>query len=86
MADPPDTERVAIDEVGRLVIPARFRRALGIRGRGTVVVGLSGDSLRLRTIDSALKRLQRIARRKRPDGDSAVDTFIADRRAEAVRE
>ena len=82
----PDTERVPIDGAGRLVIPARFREALGIRGRQTVVVGLSGDSLRVRTPDGALERLQRIARRRNPDAARAVDDFIDDRRAEAEAE
>ncbi|MCY3611990.1 MAG: MraZ N-terminal domain containing protein [Gemmatimonadetes bacterium] len=82
----PDTERVVIDESGRLVVPARFRRALGIRGRETVVVGMVGDSLRVRTIDGALERLQRLARRKRPAGTGAVDAFIAERRQEAESE
>lgn len=83
----PDTERVVIDAAGRLVIPARFRRALGLRGRGTVVVGMVGDSLRVRTIDGALERLQRIARRKSADdGPGSVDAFIAGRRDEAGKE
>ncbi|MYA44299.1 MAG: AbrB/MazE/SpoVT family DNA-binding domain-containing protein [Gemmatimonadetes bacterium] len=82
----PDTERVVIDESGRLVVPARFRKALGIRGRETVVVGMVGDSLRVRTIHGALERLQRLARRKRPAGTGAVDAFLAERRVEAERE
>ncbi|MYB08276.1 MAG: AbrB/MazE/SpoVT family DNA-binding domain-containing protein [Gemmatimonadetes bacterium] len=82
----PDTERVVIDAAGRLVVPARFRRALGIRGRETVVVGMVGDSLRVHTVDGGLERLQRLARRKRPGGTSAVDAFIAERRHEAGRE
>ena len=82
----PDTERVVIDEAGRLVVPAAFRKALGIRGRQAVLIGLVGDSLRLRTLDGALERLQRIARRKRPDSGSAVDAFIAERRADAADE
>jgi len=82
----PSAERVVIDAAGRLVVPARFRRAMGIRGRGTVVVGMVGDSLRVHTVDGALERLQRIARRKRPDEESAVDAFIAERRDEAGRE
>ena len=82
----PDTERVVIDEAGRLVVPAPFRRALRIRGRQTVVIGLVGDSLRLRTLDGALERLRRIARRKQPDDEGAVDAFIAERRAEAAEE
>lgn len=82
----PTAERVVIDAAGRLVVPARFRKAMGIHGRGTVVVGMVGDSLRIHTVDGALERLQRIARRKGADGTSAVDTFIAERRAEAERE
>ena len=82
----PTAERVVIDAAGRLVVPARFRKAMGIRGRGTVVVGMVGDSLRVHTVDGALERLQRIARRKGTDGTSAVDAFIAERRAEAKRE
>ena len=83
----PGTERVVIDAAGRLVVPARFRKALGIRGRETVVVGMVGDSLRVHTVDGALERLQRLARRKRTDdGTGAVDAFIAERRAEAERE
>jgi len=82
----PSTERVVIDTSGRLVVPARFRRAMGIRGRGTVVVGLVGDSLRVHTVDGALERLQRIARRKNTDGTGSVDAFIAERRDEAGRE
>lgn len=82
----PDSDHVVIDEAGRLVIPARFRRALGIRGRHTLVIGQSGDSLRIRTIDGALERLQRLARRRRPGEGSAVDAFIAGRRTEAAEE
>ena len=84
-------ERVAIDAAGRLVVPARFRKAMGIRGRGAVVIEMVGDSLRIHTVEGALERLQRLARRKRGDRHKAddsgvVDAFIAGRRAEAERE
>lgn len=87
----PTAERVAIDAAGRLVVPARFRRAMGIRGPGAVVVGMVGDSLRIHTVDGALERLQRLARRKRtdrngPDDADGLDAFIAERRDEAERE
>lgn len=81
-----DTARVTIDEAGRLVIPARFRRALDIRGRQELVVGLEGDTIRLRTPRAALARLQTIARRKRRGSGSVVDEFLLERRAEATRE
>ena len=83
VAKPPgrlaDTERTVIDQAGRLVIPARFRKALGIRGRRELVVALEGDTIRLRTIDTALNRLQSLAGRKRRGGGSVVDAFLADR-------
>lgn len=82
----PDTERVTIDEAGRLVVPARFRRALNIRGRQQLVMRLEGDTIRLRTPLAALARLQDMARRKRKGSGSVVDEFILERRAEAARE
>ncbi|MDE2719754.1 hypothetical protein [Candidatus Palauibacter polyketidifaciens] len=81
----PDTERVTIDEAGRLVVPARFRRALDIQGRQQLIMGLEGDTIRLRTTSAALARLQAIVRRHRK-GSGGVDEFILERRAEAARE
>ncbi|MCY3600055.1 MAG: AbrB/MazE/SpoVT family DNA-binding domain-containing protein [Gemmatimonadetes bacterium] len=87
MSDPlPDTERVTIDEAGRLVVPARFRRALDIRGRQQLIMALEGDTIRLRTPSAALARLQAIARRHWKGSGSVVDEFILERRAEAARE
>ena len=87
---PPDrqanAERVTIDAAGRLVVPARFRRALGIRGRQQLLVGLEGDTIRLRTARGALARLQALAERNRQGSGSVVDAFILERRAEAARE
>lgn len=85
-----DTERVVIDAAGRLVVPAKFRKALGIRGRAELVASLKGDSVRLRTVDAALDRLRGIAMRKRADAGrplgNAVDDFIAGRRGDAGEE
>ena len=87
MSDPlPNTERVMIDEAGRLVVPARFRRALDIQGRQQLIMGLEGDTIRLRTPSAALARLQAIVRRHRKGSGSVVDEFILERRAEAARE
>jgi len=82
----PDTERVTIDEAGRLVVPARFRRALDIQGRQQLIMALEGDTIRLRTPSAALARLQAIARRHWKGSGSVVDEFILERRAEAARE
>ena len=85
-----DTEQVIVDNAGRLVVPAKFRRALGIRGRTELVASLQGDSIRLRTVDAALDRLRGIAMRRRanagrPSGN-AVEAFIAGRGHDAEKE
>lgn len=81
-----DTEHVAIDEAGRVVLPVRFRKALGMQGRTELVASLEGDAVRLRTVEAALERLRAIARRRRREDGNVVDAFIAGRRAEAGRE
>lgn len=82
-----DTEHVVIDKAGRMVLPSKLRKALGIRGRTELVASLQGDSIRLRTVDAALDRLRGIAMRRRADSaqgrESAVDAFIASRRGAA---
>lgn len=79
-------ERVSIDAAGRVVIPARIRRTLGIRGGQALTIGLDGTTIRLRTIDAAIDRAQAIARRRRKEPASVVDKFIAERREDASRE
>ena len=86
-SEPPiPSERVSIDAAGRVVVPARFRRALGLRGGQSLVIGLQGDAITMRTIDAAVDRAQAIARRRRKERGSVVDAFIAERRADAAEE
>ncbi|MXY24793.1 MAG: AbrB/MazE/SpoVT family DNA-binding domain-containing protein [Acidobacteria bacterium] len=79
-------ERAPIDEAGRLVLPIAFRRALGITGAQSLMVGLDGDRVVVRTLEAAVEQAQEVARRRskgrKPSG-SVVDQLIADRRAEA---
>ena len=71
---------------GRLVVPAEFRRRLGLQPGDTVVIELRGQELRVRSSDAALRRLQdRLAARRSPRG-RASDELLAERRAEAARE
>ena len=80
------SELVAIDGAGRLVVPGKFRKALGISGPQQLLVGLEGNALRVSTTDGVIRRYQELAkRRKRTDG-SVVDAFIAERRREAAAE
>ena len=79
-------DRVSIDSAGRVVIPAKIRRALGIRSGQALTIGVDGATIRLRTIDAAIDRAQAIARRRRKEPASVVDKFIGERREEAARE
>jgi bifunctional DNA-binding transcriptional regulator/antitoxin component of YhaV-PrlF toxin-antitoxin module len=70
-----------------VVIPAEFRNALGVKVGDDVVIELAGDELRLRSRQSAIKRVQAMVRKYIPDdGRSLADELIAERREEAARE
>ena len=80
------TEQVQVDSAGRVVLPARFRRELGIDAGDPVTITLEDDVLRVRTIQASLEKARALMRKTNPDGDSLVDELIAERRAEAERE
>ena len=85
-AGDPGARRVRLDSGGRIVVPAGFRRALGVEGGEELLMSLDDGFVRLQTIDAALERVRAIARSKRRSDASVVDEFIAERRAEAATE
>jgi AbrB family looped-hinge helix DNA binding protein len=78
--------RLRINENGRLVIPASFRKALGISPGDEVIVRLDDDEVRITTMKKRIQRVQAHARRYLKPGVSIVDEFIAERREAAKRE
>lgn len=69
------------------MIPAAFRRALGLREGDEVMVELEDGTVRILTRAEGIKRAQEIvARRLAGDERSLVDELIEDRRAEAARD
>ena len=80
------SRRVRIDAAGRIVVPAGFRKSLGIGPGEELLMSLDDGFVRLQTIDAALERVRVIARRRRRNDASVVDEFIAERRAEAATE
>lgn len=78
--------RVRLGHHGRLVIPAPYRKALGLEPGAELVLRVEGNELRLISRDAAIKRAQDIVRRYVPEGYSLVDELLAERRAEARRE
>jgi len=77
---------IRINENGRLVIPASFRRALGIQSGDTVVLRIEDDELRITTLRRRLAKAQRLVQKHVPSTTSLVDELIAERREAARRE
>lgn len=76
-----ETETKArVNEDGRVVIPASFRKALGIRAGDEVVLRLEEGELRITTLKRRIERAQRLVRKHVRPGTSLVDELIAERR------
>jgi AbrB family looped-hinge helix DNA binding protein len=80
------THRARIGDGGRLVIPVRLRRELGLRPGDDVVLEVEDGELRVRSLRDAIARAQAMVRRYVPEGRSLADELIAERRREAERE
>ncbi|MGH9521546.1 MAG: AbrB/MazE/SpoVT family DNA-binding domain-containing protein [Terriglobales bacterium] len=75
-----------VNENGRVVIPAAFREAMGIRAGDEVVLRLEDDELRITTMKRRIERAQRLVRHHVKRGRSLSDELIAERRQAARNE
>jgi len=75
-----------INENGRVVIPASFRKRLGIRAGDEVILRIEGDELRITSLKRNIERAQRLVRKHVKPGTSLVDELIAERREAARNE
>ena len=78
--------RMRVNENGRVVIPASFRKVLGINVGDEVVLRIEDDELRITTLKRRLQGAQRRIRQYVKPGRSLVDELIAERREAAKRE
>jgi len=78
--------RQRVNENGRLVIPAAFRKALGIKVGDEVVLRLENDELRITTLQRRVQQAQQRVRRYIRPGRSLSSELIAERREAAERE
>jgi AbrB family looped-hinge helix DNA binding protein len=78
--------RLRVNENGRVVIPASFRKALGINAGDELVLRIEDDELRITTLKRRVERAQRRVRRYIKPGRSLADELIAERREAAKRE
>ncbi len=78
--------RTRVNENGRVVIPAAFRKAMGIRVGDEVVLRMEDNELRILTLKRRIEQAQRLVRQHMKPGSSLVDELIAERRQAAKRE
>lgn len=78
--------KTRVNENGRVVIPASFRKALGINMGDEVLLRIEDDELRITTQQQRIRRAQRRARRYIKPGESLVDEFLAEQRHAAKSE
>jgi len=70
---------------GRIVIPAAYRKAMGVEPGDVLILRCEDGELRAAGRDATIRRIQEEVRRHVPADVSLVDELIADRRAEAAR-
>jgi AbrB family looped-hinge helix DNA binding protein len=68
-----------------MVIPASFRKVLGIDPGDEVVLRIKDGELGISTLKGRIERAQRLVRRHVKAGTSLVDELIAERRRAAGR-
>lgn len=80
------TVKTHLGKSGRIVIPAQFRKALGVSEGDTLMMTLDDGMIRILTPRKAIQRVQESVRRYVPRGISLADELIEERRAEQARE
>lgn len=72
-----------LGEGGRLVIPAEYRKALGIDTGDELVLVLEERTMRVLTPREAIRRAQALVRSYIPEGRSLSEELISERRRES---
>ncbi|MFZ2097933.1 MAG: AbrB/MazE/SpoVT family DNA-binding domain-containing protein [Anaerolineales bacterium] len=78
--------KIHIGKSGRLVVPAKLRKALNIKAGDEIVMRLEDDSIRLIPLQQAVNFAQKVVRCYVPKDVSLVDDLIFARRQEASSE
>ena len=78
--------RLRVNENGRVVLPAAFRKALNIRPGDQVLARLEDDEVRITTLKHRIEQAQRHVRQFVKAGRSLADELIAERREAAKHE
>lgn len=75
-----------IAEGGRVVIPARVRKALDLKIGDDILIDVKDNVIQLRSPEAAWKKLQDKVKARMTEDSFSSDDLIAERRAEARAE
>jgi len=78
--------RTQISKSGRIIVPAKLRKALEIQAGDEILLRLENGSIRLIPLRQAVALAQKTIRQYVPEGVSLVDALIQARREEVARE
>ena len=71
---------------GRVIVPAEYRRELGVEPGDEIILHLDEEGLRLYTLAQAVARAQALVRRYVPEERSLSEELVSERRGESARE
>jgi antitoxin PrlF len=86
MAHAEQTSRTRIEGKGRVVIPAAFRSALGLKIGDEIELRIEDNEIRISTLQSRLARSRERLRKFVKPGRMLSDELIAERRRAAKNE
>jgi AbrB family looped-hinge helix DNA binding protein len=69
---------------GKVVIPAEYRRALGLKPGDHVIMALEDDEIRIMTPDRSVRHAQSLVRSHVPEGRDMAEELVRERREEAA--
>ena len=78
--------RMRVGQNGRMVIPAAFRKAMGIEVGDEILLRMEDDELRITTQQRRIRRAQRRAQRYLKPRASLVEELLSERREAARNE
>ncbi len=82
----PEPVTVKLGPGGRVVIPAAYRKAMGVKAEDEVVMRLDDGELRIVSRERAWRRAQERVAQYVKHGESWADELIAERKREAEQE
>lgn len=77
--------KAKLTEGGRIVIPAEYRKALGLHVGDEVILRLEDDEVHILTPRQAIKHAQKLVRNYIPHGRTLSDELIFERRQESEK-